>query len=888
MDVFELLHAFHTLSQKLLRVDHPGICRIFKASTLATCSFNVADDEDEDIKMLAITTTSQLTIVDPSTLRRPPPSIQPSTELSSPPTAGTWSPDGSALFIASSSTITRYDNSGAFVKIVYEQSSDGPFANLVAKDKGSLIFSAGSSVHVLEHSSSATASSRVVQTLPPHPNASSVAALSLSNDNTLLAVASTASVLVHNLSLNSHTTLRGLPLSDGQVISSCAFHQHSRVRLFLGIGKQLVVYDITRPSGPTRTIPMNDSASGHIVSIACSPYSKTLLAVACSGGQVGVVDLDKDQGRIRTFNYKVPVTFLVFSADGATLYIGTENGKLLVQTLRAMDAPKTIVMSEHGQRVIGLAISKKSKLADSATKSAGATASKPLAQQDVNSLRRSSNKPTTTDVKLPRSHSVTSSTRPSVQTRVVSTTSPVGKSTPIRKRVSSTTAAMAKKAFSPVRNLFPTGSDEVDNISVNIESLAPMARGPRNATQKTNENLNKEPEKTSNTTVAPPPQGKPPSRVSATRFRPAVAQDAMVSASAPTGRAGDKPPPRTRTVSMTARPTAATTSPIRTSSRTRTISSPKSPSSLAIKSPARSRADSTSAPVSTRMRTLSTTSRTTSATGSGSASSSPQQKRLKSGTTSVVSFAGSSASARTASGSSGWERHSRTASGVPRTSVKRSGSPIPPVPSLPVNVHAQARRVSGPSARNSISERIGRKKMAMLGIGTPEVERWIQAGKGKRKERGQDDGKRVGFVDSDDEGELNASKVEAMDDDDVEEELSAEEQRLKRSLSMQITPRRPGGSVVPSPPRHSVLGGSPGAATGAQGLLHALIKDAMVDFRQETKAEMVGLHLDLLRMGRSWRQEMRTMMDEYVGDLKELREENRRLREENQRLRRGY
>jgi len=30
------------------------------------------------------------------------------------------------------------------------------------------------------------------------------------------------------------------------------------------------------------------------------------------------------------------------------------------------------------------------------------------------------------------------------------------------------------------------------------------------------------------------------------------------------------------------------------------------------------------------------------------------------------------------------------------------------------------------------------------------------------------------------------------------------------------------------------------------------------------------------------------MMDEYVGDLRELREENGRLRKENDRLRRGF
>jgi protein NEDD1 len=59
---------------------------------------------------------------------------------------------------------------------------------------------------------------------------------------------------------------------------------------------------------------------------------------------------------IRSFNYKVTVTSLLFSADGASLYIGTEDGKLLLQTLRSMEAPKVITVGEQGCRVEGLAI----------------------------------------------------------------------------------------------------------------------------------------------------------------------------------------------------------------------------------------------------------------------------------------------------------------------------------------------------------------------------------------------------------------------------------------------------------------------------------------------------------------------------------------------------
>jgi len=51
---------------------------------------------------------------------------------------------------------------------------------------------------------------------------------------------------------------------------------------------------------------------------------------------------------------------------------------------------------------------------------------------------------------------------------------------------------------------------------------------------------------------------------------------------------------------------------------------------------------------------------------------------------------------------------------------------------------------------------------------------------------------------------------------------------------------------------------------------------------------LVGMHLDMVRMGRNWKKEMKEVMDAYAKDLRELREENRLLREENERLKRGY
>jgi protein NEDD1 len=177
-------------------------------------------------------------------------------------------------------------------------------------------------------------------------------------------------------------------------------------------------------------------------------------------------------------------------------------------------------------------------------------------------------------------------------------------------------------------------------------------------------------------------------------------------------------------------------------------------------------------------------------------------------------------------------------------------------------------------------EKPRKKGLSMLGLATPEIERWIAS-------KGDDKGGAVEFpADSSDEDEaedatqLHRSRMEGL----TGQENGRDVRRL-RTLSVQITPRK--AAWAASPLRHSIAEGSPGLK-GVTGLLHALISDAMLDFRQETRAEMVGLHLDLVRMGRTWRREMRATMQEYVGDLKELREENRKLREENERLRRGY
>ena len=233
---------------------------------------------------------------------------------------------------------------------------------------------------------------------------------------------------------------------------------------------------------------------------------------------------------------------------------------------------------------------------------------------------------------------------------------------------------------------------------------------------------------------------------------------------------------------------------------------------------------------------------------------------------------------------------SRPGSSISRTSgSKRGPTPVSsakiaasrtPTPDLPDLHREPTTPVAMPKQK---------KTMQVLGLGTPEVDRWIRAGQeGQRKQRSR-------FGNGDIEGKAKTVGFKEDNEESDKDELDHDERERERSLTMQISPRRPSVNVSgtsPHPwaaspvPNASQIEGGPGGSS-AHELLKTIVQDVMYDFQRDTKAEMMGLHLDLVRMGRGWKTELRSLMDEYVGDLKDLREENRKLRLENDRLRRG-
>jgi protein NEDD1 len=225
---------------------------------------------------------------------------------------------------------------------------------------------------------------------------------------------------------------------------------------------------------------------------------------------------------------------------------------------------------------------------------------------------------------------------------------------------------------------------------------------------------------------------------------------------------------------------------------------------------------------------------------------------------------------------SGHSSKPRTSTPSSRRSTTPSTSPEPHIPDLPITPFKG--KTSGP--------------VFSLQSTDDEDEDWDVDHTTKHHTRRQ-----VGFNVVSDAVE---GKIEELDNKKDKGDKVFDASSRKKGAALQVTPARPGAqrrsgpwAPIPSPLRHGLegmqhTGGAPASLANAHTMLHQIMRDVMYDYQEDMRTELVGMHLDMVRMGRNWKKDMKETMDTYAKDLRELKEENRLLREENERLKRGY
>ncbi|KAF8136675.1 hypothetical protein EV363DRAFT_1447032 [Boletus edulis] len=731
--------------------------------------------------MLAIITQDGTSLIDPTSLKNSSGSFPVSTSLEC--FTNAWSPDNTQLYLASSSSIKRYTPSEALLEELYRGSDT--VTCLAMKDKSSILFfAAANRVWSLDCTHSP---GKVLSSLEPHKN--TVTRVSVSNDGTLLASVSASAVIVHDLTQSSHTQLKGLP--DRKPVVCCSFHQHSRTRLLLGVGRDLVVYDSMRPSSPLKTVRI--PGGGDIVGVAASPFSKTLVAVATTNGDVVLVDLDKGNGILKTVN-------------------------LLILDLRSLEKePKSFIIGDNSASIKAINVQGKPKSRHGDTSSVKVKSSSTVAVKS-------------------------SPQRPAPSTRSTSVSAVVagyGVKSPARVMVASKIrggggVTLKKNLLSPARSPL----SETRNLGLDPRLAA--SRSPTLFRRVKQSQRSRGQEENQETHARPPSPTSELTELAGARQRAKASSSHKMGLDV--GRLGLGPAPESISGHLAAM---------------RVRSDP----------PLNDDPRDEGGPKTTTRRIVSEFIET---------ASNGRKYRPTSAGSAHNKVSSSKAVARTQK----QERRSAT----PDNSDDRLDLSSPELPREPVTPISLWKNTTKPPLTSATCTSSG-----VLGLASPEVAKWAkgesQKGKGKEKVAV----KKARFAQQPDAKESSGGS-----DDEEEEEGSAEiavDERLdeerEQELSLQVSPRRPTAppTWLRSPHRPSTANLNMNGA--AQDFLRNIVHDVMYDFQRETKAEMMGLHLDLVRTGRGWKRELREIMEERNSEIQELKAENRRLKEENERLRRG-
>ncbi|KZV88300.1 WD40 repeat-like protein [Exidia glandulosa HHB12029] len=383
--------------------------------------------------------------------------------------------DAANVFVASPHGVAKYGRDSG-VHVFGHAADAESIGALCAADDGTVFSAQGNAI--LVH---APGSAEPTQTLEGH--SSSVTSLALSSDRTLLASTS-KTVYVHNLTSSSRTILRGLPCPNA--FASCAtFHPSRPTTLLVAISRQLVVYDVTKPTAPEKVVQIGGTAAGDIVALDCSPFSKSLLAVACAGGLVGIVDMDKEKSLVKTIDMKTTITSLRFQPDAAVVVVGTADGRVLYADLRATDKqPQSIVADKHGRPVIGLAWLKRGKPASSKRAPVATKSTKPTTLQDRTSprsiLKPKARSPIATSTAVKGPQSTFSPAKDSSHPLSKSTATAASRTATLARAAKENAPASRPSPVTRAKTSPPKPSTSKTTISTQPRALAPPAeRRPR-------------------------------------------------------------------------------------------------------------------------------------------------------------------------------------------------------------------------------------------------------------------------------------------------------------------------------------------------------------------------------------------------------------------------
>ncbi|KAF8757064.1 WD40 repeats protein [Rhizoctonia solani] len=900
------------------------------------------------MSLIAVTTSQGLSVISSSALQASNPNPAPIfTAALTPPSripssCISWSYDGSSIFVASGGSVSVYDpTSGAWLRDVIREGEGGiggaklgAMAVIDGPDTPGLMLALARGPRAVIFDTEAR---RAVLTIEGHK--SSIQAMSVACDQSLLATCSGDSTMVTNIPQQSTVVLRGAPAGA----LAAAFHPSRRTTLLILSPKGLHVFDTTKGGAPIRTIPIS-KVEGTSASIAFSSSTSSLVAVALPGrdSRVVLLDIDKDSSLLKKFNVEENVTAMSFSHDGATIIVTSETGRVMQLNLRSTDAPsQAVAVDPAGGRIGGMAL-----VAESPTSSNTLPRARPARTDSLpnlptaDSLRIKASvsdlrggtlrkRPSTLDIgpKSPESPRISSPetlrNRSPQLARTKSSVADLHKRSPsgdLKTKVSPGALRVKAGVENKVRptSMISAGSGK-ERVRVRPMSLVDQQSEGEGLSKATRDTISRasRPSLADLKTAAGTPS--PGSKVSSANGSPLTKND-RESTISPTSRRQTQTMPRRLTSDGSRPPTIA-----------QIFAQDDAASTMRTRSPSQSTVPFT------RPSLRSTTPNYTPGVPAGSATSDEPEEQI------LVPRPGD----RERPWSRLGEERARS----------RLGNETPKLPTLPAiedrprsrigtedrpRSRAFEDRLVSESERERPSSRLfrdgtdrpasragtlGASGSATLGLGRPtglarrfstdlkpapeamrvvsesgitreraETEQSDALFRERERERSstplsgsstRNSGKRVGWVDTE-------SPYVSAPLDTIYTPARPRSGLANNSVSGRtLTPRRGlaaalGAEVYAGETPTNKGNSTSMTKTQAQDLLRNIVSDVMFEFRQETKEDVRGLHLDLLRASRGWKSDLKEYLGDTLEELRLVKEENARLRAEIARLRRGY